>query len=61
MGRSMYNYGKQTKEKDRQLKQIAKNLKRSLAKKQKAEMKENASTEGAALPETSQDGEPSVQ
>lgn len=61
MGRSMYNYGKQTKEKDRQLKQIAKNLKRSLAKKQKAEMKENALTEGAATPEKDQDGQPPVQ
>lgn len=61
MGRSMYNYGKQTKEKDRQLKQIAKNLKRSLAKKQKAEMKENAPTEGAGTPEMNPDGEPPVQ
>ena len=34
MGRSMYQYGNQKNEKDRQLKQIAKNLQRSLAKQQ---------------------------
>jgi hypothetical protein len=51
----MYHYGKQTKEKDRQLKQIAKNLKRAQAKQQKAETNENSLTEGAALPERTQD------
>lgn len=55
MGRSMYNYGKQTREKDRQLKQIAKNLKRSLLKQQKADIKENTLTVAAALPERDQD------
>ncbi len=44
MGRSMYQYGNQTKEKERQLKQIAKHLKRSLAKQQ-------ADREGQTLPE----------
>ncbi len=34
MGKSMYQYGKQTKGKDRQLKQIAKQLKRSSVKQQ---------------------------
>lgn len=51
MGRSMYQYGKQTKEKDRQLKQIAKNLQRSLAKQQQADIKENILPKGAAIPE----------
>ncbi len=55
MGRSMYQYGKQTKEKDRQLKQIAKQLKRSLAKQQQAGLKENILPEGAALPERNKD------
>jgi len=55
MGRSMYQYGKQTKEKDRQLKQIAKNLKRSLAKQQLADIKENTLPEGAAIPERNKD------
>jgi hypothetical protein len=55
MGKSMYNYGKQTKEKDRQLKQIAKNLKRSLAKQQRADIKENTLTQGAVMPERKED------
>jgi len=57
MGRSMYQYGKQTKEKDRQLKQIAKILKRSLAKQQRAGIKENGLPEGAAIPERSKKDE----
>lgn len=36
MGRSMYNFGKQTKEKARQQKQIDKAAKRMAAKQQKA-------------------------
>ena len=36
MGRSMYNFGKQTKEKARQQKQMDKASKRLLAKQQKA-------------------------
>jgi hypothetical protein len=51
----MYNYGKQSKEKDRQLKQMAKKLKRSIAKQQKAEIKENTLTEGATALERNQD------
>jgi len=39
MGRSMYNFGKQSKEKARQQKQIDKAAKRILAKQQKANMK----------------------
>jgi len=38
MGRSMYNFGKQTKEKARQQKQIDKASKRIMAKQQKANM-----------------------
>ena len=51
MGKSMYQYGKQTKEKDRQLKQITKNLKRSLAKQQRTDIKENTLPEGEAITE----------
>ena len=39
MGKSMYNYGKQGKEKARQQKQIDKAAKRLLAKQQKANLK----------------------
>ena len=55
MGRSMYQYGKQTKEKDRQLKNIAKTLKRSLAKQQQTDIKENTLPKDATLPERSND------
>lgn len=48
MGKSMYQYGKQTKEKDIQLKQIAKNLKRSLAKQQPANINEKPLPAGEA-------------
>lgn len=53
MGRSMYQYGNQGKEKDRQLKQVAKNLQRVLAKQQQAGTKAPAPAlpEGAATPE----------
>ncbi len=44
MGRSMYNFGKQTKEKARQQKQLEKASKRLLAKQQKAEVKTDASS-----------------
>jgi|WetSurMetagenome_2_1015567.scaffolds.fasta_scaffold64433_3 hypothetical protein len=50
MGRSMYQYGNQTKEKERQRKQIAKHLKRSLAK-QQAGRKEHTLPEGANIQE----------
>jgi hypothetical protein len=49
MGRSMYQYGDQKKEKDRQLKQIEKNLKRSLAKQQQASTKQNTLQECEAI------------
>ena len=39
MGKSMYNFGKQTKEKARQQKQIDKASKRMMAKQQKANIK----------------------
>ena len=39
MGKSMYNFGKQTKEKARQQKQIDKASKRIMAKQQKADIK----------------------
>ena len=55
MGRSMYQYGKQTKEKDRQLKQIAKQLKRSSAKQQQTELKEDVLPAGKAIPERNED------
>jgi len=42
MGRSMYNFGKQTKEKARQQKQMDKASKRLLAKQQKANIKTGA-------------------
>lgn len=38
MGKPMYNFGKNAKEKARQLKQIEKTQKRLMAKKQKADM-----------------------
>jgi hypothetical protein len=41
MGKSMYNFGKQTKEKARQQKQIEKASKRLMAKQQKDNMKTN--------------------
>ena len=50
MGRSMYQYGNQAKEKDRQLKQMAKHTKRALAKRQ-AGTAEPAPPEGATIPE----------
>lgn len=54
MGRSMYQYGKQTKEKDRYLKQMAKKLKRTLAKQQPADTtnsQENTLPEGEVITE----------
>ena len=39
MGKSMYNFGKQTKEKARQKKQMDKAAKRIMAKQQKANLK----------------------
>ena len=42
MGRSMYNFGKQTKEKARQQKQMDKASKRLIAKQQKANIETGA-------------------
>ncbi len=39
MGKSMYNFGKQSKEKARQKKQMDKAAKRVMAKQQKADLK----------------------
>ena len=41
MGKSMYNFGKQVKEKARQQKQMDKASKRIMAKQQKADMRAN--------------------
>ena len=41
MGKSMYNFGKQVKEKARQQKQMDKASKRIMAKQQKADIKAN--------------------
>ena len=54
MGKSMYQYGKQTKEKDRYLKQVAKKLKRTLAKQlpaDTADSQENTLPEGEVITE----------
>lgn len=45
MGRSMYNFSKQTKEKARQQKQIQKAEMRTLAKQRKAEIKPDSAGE----------------
>ena len=55
MGRSMYQFAKRSKEKERQQKQIEKNLKRTLAKQQQEDTKENTVPEGAAVPEKKED------
>lgn len=59
MGRSMYNFGKQTKEKARQQKQLDKASKRLLAKQQKTEAGKDASSvdAGGAAPENTAPGE----
>jgi hypothetical protein len=45
MGKSMYDFGKNTKEKARQLKQIEKTAKRLAARKQKTDIKSNTPKE----------------
>ncbi len=52
MGRSMYNFGKQTKEKARQQKQLDKASKRMAAKKQKANMGTSAPNADAEATES---------
>ena len=57
MGRSMYNFGKQTKEKARQQKQLDKASKRMAAKQQKANMETSVpnSDEGITEPGSEDD------
>ena len=54
MGRSMYNFGKQTKEKARQQKQMDKASKRLLAKQQKADIKKGAPNADSEIAEPGQ-------
>ncbi len=54
MGKPMFNFGKNAKEKARQLKQTEKTQKRLLAKKQKADMA-NTSIEESAITEPGQE------
>ena len=49
MGKSMYNFGKQSKEKARQQKQMEKAAKRLLAKQQKANLKTGTPTAGSDI------------
>jgi tRNA A37 N6-isopentenylltransferase MiaA len=51
MGKSMYNFGKQTKEKARQQKQIEKASKRLMAKQQRDNIKTNIPNEVSDIAE----------
>ena len=51
MGKSMYNFGKQGKEKARQQKQMNKAAKRIMAKQQKANLKTGTPNTGLGLAE----------
>jgi hypothetical protein len=51
MGKSMYNFGKQGKEKARQQKQMDKAAKRLMAKQQKANLKAGTPNSGVAIVE----------
>ncbi len=51
MGRSMYQFAKRTKEKERQQKQVEKNLKRTLAKQQQEGTAEDTAPASAKEPE----------
>jgi len=51
MGRSMYNFGKQSKEKARQQKQIEKASKRIMARQQKASLIKQTPDEGSNIAE----------
>ena len=51
MGKSMYNFGKQTKEKARQQKQMDKASKRIMAKQQKANIKTHSPDAGSDIAE----------
>jgi hypothetical protein len=52
MGKSMFNFGKQGKEKARQQKQLDKAAKRLMAKQQKANLKTGTPIADSAIPET---------
>jgi hypothetical protein len=56
MGKSQYNFGKNVKEKARQLKQTEKTAKRLAAKKQKAEMANTANKESEIAAQVTDDG-----
>jgi len=49
MGKSMYNFGKNAKEKARQIKQMDKALKRRIAKQNKADIKPSPLPEDSAI------------
>ncbi len=51
MGKSMYNFGKQGKEKARQQKQMDKAAKRIMAKQQKANLKTNTTDADSTITE----------
>lgn len=51
MGKSMYNFGKNTKEKARQQKQMDKASKRLIAKQSKANIKPSTPNEDSAIAE----------
>jgi hypothetical protein len=51
MGKSMYNFGKQAKEKARQQKQMEKTAKRIMAKQQKADLKTGTPNAGSDIAE----------
>jgi hypothetical protein len=51
MGKSMYNFGKQGKEKARQQKQMDKTAKRIMAKQQKANLKTSTLNAGSDIAE----------
>jgi hypothetical protein len=51
MGKSMYNFGKQVKEKARQQKQMDKASKRRMAKQQKANIKTHTPNTGSDIAE----------
>jgi len=51
MGRSMYNFGKQAKEKARQQKQMDKTAKRMMVKQQKADIKTHSPNAGSDVAE----------
>lgn len=57
MGKSMYNYGTRTKERERQLKQVDQAAKRTLAKQRKAGLKTVTPSSASAAEEPESTGE----